>query len=77
MSDQPYFRIATPALLQRFQTKADDEGCGRRRDAAVCVNGEQDVTCSSEIYRGCPQGQTDCADNPRLKFLSILSLFAA
>jgi hypothetical protein len=42
---------------------ASEEGCGRYEDAPVCTNGNTDVEDPGGIYRGCPQGQTDCADN--------------
>ncbi len=31
-------------------------------DLPVCTNGAQDVSCSSDLYRGCNYGQVDCAD---------------
>jgi hypothetical protein len=61
MASEPYFRIANPALLRSAQAKSGED-CSGRQDAPVCVNGEEDVTCTGEIYRGCQVGQTDCAD---------------
>ena len=37
--------------------------CGHYSDAAVCHNGQTDVTCSTELYRGCYANENDCADN--------------
>lgn len=61
MASEPYYRVINPNLLGGSQNKS--EGCGVRQDAAVCIHGEEDVTCTGEVYRGCPVGQTDCADN--------------
>jgi len=38
-----------------------DHSCGQYRDAPVCANPSTDITCSTEIYRGCIL--SDCADN--------------
>lgn len=37
--------------------------CGQYSDAMVCINGNEDVQCTGEIYRGCFYGQGD-ADAP-------------
>lgn len=54
-------RIVNPAALRRV-TAASEE-CARYSDAPMCRNGEQDVDCGSELYRGCCSTETDCADN--------------
>lgn len=61
-----HVRVINPATLERssgtsFVTKA---GCGERSDAAVCQDGNSDVTCTGELYRGCGSGATDCANVP-------------
>lgn len=40
------------------------QSCGQYADAPVCQNGNQDVHCTGELYRGCQPGATDCADTP-------------
>jgi len=64
MKDKPQYEIVNPSVLfsERYR-KVEDEGCGARQDAAVCTNGNTDVSCTTETYRGCAIGQTDCADN--------------
>jgi hypothetical protein len=37
-------------------------GCGVYNDLPVCKDGNSDVSCWSEVYRGCNKGETDCAD---------------
>lgn len=67
MSDQ-HFRIVNPAVQRRragLRNASQAVGCGLRQDAPVCTNGQTDVTCVGEIYRGCQTGQTDCANNPQ------------
>lgn len=38
--------------------------CDRYEDAPVCTDGNRDVQCSGERYRGCYPGEYDCADFP-------------
>ena len=38
------------------------EECEGYADAPVCTNGNTDVQCWGEIYRGCAVGAVDCAD---------------
>lgn len=70
MSEHP-FEIVNPAALNRNASAAagecgeEDQGsCDQRSDAPVCTNGNEDVLCTGERYRGCEVGQTDCANTP-------------
>jgi hypothetical protein len=64
MKKNAHVEIMNPAvLLSPRPAVAALEGCAVRQDAPVCTNGATDVTCQTEIYRGCATGQTDCADN--------------
>ena len=68
MSKGDHFRIINPlavaaAAALAAGTAVDARAnCGEYSDAPVCQNGNEDVTCTGEIYRGCQQGQIDCAD---------------
>lgn len=68
MSKEDHFKLVNPLALVTAAawlssaTEARADGCGQYSDAPVCENGNTDVTCTGEIYRGCAQGQTDCAD---------------
>lgn len=62
-----HFEIINPRVLRnkrRQVREGTDEACTGRGDAAVCTNGNSDVTCTGERYRGCQTGQTDCANSP-------------
>jgi hypothetical protein len=59
-NDEPAFRLVNPRALRAASPAASS--CGPRETAPVCANGEEDVTCSGERYRGCALGATDCAD---------------
>lgn len=56
--------IVNPAAI-RTQSGSDSgsDDCAGRADAPVCTNGNEDVKCGGERYRGCQTGQQDCADN--------------
>lgn len=68
MSKDDHFRLINPLALAAAATlvvtpkELRADGCGEYSDAPVCQNGNTDVACTGEIYRGCAQGQTDCAD---------------
>ena len=62
MKPSAHFRVVNPAVLKVASASAITD-CGEYGDAPVCVNGKRDVTNPEQIYRGCPVGQTDCADN--------------
>ena len=68
MSEKRDVRIINPLVLATaaafIARKADAEGCGEYADSPVCTDGNTDVSCSLEIYRGCQPGQNDCADSP-------------
>lgn len=53
--------MVNPAVLYRAKRK--EQTCWTYNDAPVCTNGQTDVTCIGERYRGCPVGATDCGDN--------------
>lgn len=53
--------IVNPAVLTKA-VAGGLQGCGQYSDAPVCQNGNQDVICTGERYRGCAQGASDCAD---------------
>jgi len=55
-----HFQIVNPAILLASSQIAS--GCGARSDAPVCKDGESDVTCDTEIFRGCDSNETDCAN---------------
>lgn len=57
------FEIINPATL-RSARESLELGCGTYEDAPVCTNGNEDVACDGERYRGCAAGTTDCANNP-------------
>jgi hypothetical protein len=60
-----HFQVVNPQVLRRqAAASAATSSCGEREDAPVCVNGQTDVTCTGELYRGCATGQTDCANQP-------------
>jgi hypothetical protein len=60
-----HFQVVNPQVLRRqAAASVATSSCGEREDAPVCVNGQTDVTCTGERYRGCPVGQTDCANQP-------------
>lgn len=71
MQDKPVFvaTIVNPAAIRvPGASESGDSGpgtddCRGRDDAPVCKNGNEDVTCAGERYRGCQTGQHDCADN--------------
>lgn len=56
--------IVNPAALRRPVKHVEEGTCIYRADAPVCENGDQDVACTGEVYRGCAVGQADCANNP-------------
>lgn len=56
-----HFVIVNPRARSGATTPAGP-ACAIRGDAAVCTNGNTDVACTGEIYRGCQTGQTDCAN---------------
>ncbi len=56
-----HFEVVNPAAITHTASAA--ASCGEYQDAPVCKNGESDVTCSTEKYRGCAPGETDCADS--------------
>ena len=72
MQKGTHFVVTNPLALRnsrvRLASEDDDEdppeSCSAYADASYCGDGESDVTCFGEKYRGCEQGQTDCADNP-------------
>jgi len=37
----------------------NNTGCGSYSDAMVCIEGNTDVTCNGEKFRGCHYGQSD------------------
>lgn len=62
-----HFEVINPATIAMAAAVAGSvleaqDGCGVRADAPVCENGNTDVTCTGETYRGCETGQTDCAN---------------
>lgn len=61
-----HLRVVNPAALLHngTGTLATKDGCGTRNDASVCKDGNSDVACAREIYKGCENGTTDCANTP-------------
>lgn len=59
-----HFRVVNPAALSAngIGFLAPKDGCGERSDAPVCKDGNTDVTCLAELYKGCETGTTDCAN---------------
>jgi len=56
-------KIVNPSALARSsRANGGLAQCGQHSDAPYCPNPASDVSCTGELYRGCPVGQTDCAD---------------
>ncbi len=56
-----HYQILNPAVLDAT-TAALAQSCTVRNDAPVCKDGNTDVTCDTETYRGCDDNETDCAN---------------
>src|SRR5262249_36596393 len=61
--NKPPFEIINPRALRQANS-AEKSGCALRADAPVCTNGNTDIACMGELYRGCQANQFDCANNP-------------
>ena len=59
MKKGTHFAIINPGIIRQAHHY---ESCGQHSDAPYCPDPESDIVPGG-VYRGCPAGQTDCADN--------------
>jgi hypothetical protein len=65
INELKHFRFFIEDGFETNELQCADCYCwDRYYDAPVCINGEEDVTCGTERYRGCYL--VDCADGPGL-----------